>query len=146
VDLHGSLDEIERAYAEHLAHVREQELQQGVTLVGPHRDDPYISLGGIDMHTYGSRGQHRTITLAIKLAELRLMQRRTGEQPILLLDDVASELDPQRRAYLLRAIEGHEQVLLTTSDLELLDPDFVQRYPRFEVCAGRVTAPADSRF
>ncbi len=140
VDLRGPLDEIEHAYAEHLERIRGRELQQGVTLVGPHRDDVSISLGGIDMHIYGSRGQHRTITLAIKLAELRLMHRRTGEQPILLLDDVASELDPQRRAYLLRAIEGHEQVLLTTSDLALLEPDFVRRYPCFEVCAGNVTS------
>lgn len=143
IDLCGPLDEIERAYAEHLERIRGRELQQGATLVGPHRDDVYISLDSIDMHRYGSRGQHRMITLAIKLAELRLMHRRTGEQPILLLDDVASELDPQRRAYLLRAIEGHEQVLLTTSDLELLDPDFVRRYPRFEVCAGSVTSPPD---
>jgi DNA replication and repair protein RecF len=143
VELCGPAEEVRRAYAEHLERIKVRELQQGVTLVGPHRDDVSISLGGIDMHTYGSRGQHRMITLAIKLAELRLMERRTGEQPILLLDDVASELDPQRRAFLLRAIEQHEQVLLTTSDLGLLDPAFVQRHPRFEVCAGNVTPAPD---
>jgi DNA replication and repair protein RecF len=138
VDLGGPVAEIQRAYAEHLARIQGRELQQGVTLVGPHRDDFSVSLGGVDMHTFGSRGQHRTAALAVKLAELRLMQHRTGEQPILLLDEVASELDSPRRAYLLRSIAQHEQVLLTTSDLELLDPAFVRQHPCFEVCAGTI--------
>jgi DNA replication and repair protein RecF len=94
-----------------------RELAQGVTLAGPHRDEMRFLVDGVDMNIYGSRGQQRSTALALKLAEMELVHAQTGEQPILLLDDVLSELDEKRRRYLLGRIDSHEQTLLTTCDL-----------------------------
>ena len=77
---------------------RREEIARGVTVVGPHRDDMHFIVGGVDMTLYGSRGQQRTTALALKLAEVELMTQSTGEAPLLLLDDVMSELDAARRA------------------------------------------------
>ena len=94
-----------------------RELAQGVTLAGPHRDEMRFLVDGVDMNIYGSRGQQRSTALALKLAELELMHGQTGEQPILLLDDVLSELDAKRRRYLIGRVDAHEQTLVTTTDL-----------------------------
>ncbi len=94
-----------------------RETAQGITLAGPHRDEMRFLVDGVDMNIYGSRGQQRSTALALKLAEMELMHTQTGERPILLLDDVLSELDEQRRRYLIGRIDAHEQTLLTTSDL-----------------------------
>ena len=81
--------------------VRRREIAQGANVLGPHRDDLAFLAGGVNLATYGSRGQQRTVALALKLAELEYIEAETGDQPILLLDDVLSELDAQRRADLL---------------------------------------------
>ncbi len=94
-----------------------RELAQGVTLVGPHRDDLRFLVDGVDMNIYGSRGQQRSSALALKLAEMELLHQQTGEQPILLLDDVLSELDERRRQYLVRRVDTHEQTFVTTTDI-----------------------------
>jgi DNA replication and repair protein RecF len=94
-----------------------RELAQGVTLAGPHRDEMRFLVDGVDMNIYGSRGQQRSTALALKLAELELMHGQTGEQPVLLLDDVLSELDAKRRRYLIGRVDAHEQTLVTTTDL-----------------------------
>jgi len=94
-----------------------RELAQGMTLAGPHRDEMRFLVDGVDMNIYGSRGQQRSTALALKLAELELMYGQTGEQPILLLDDVLSELDAKRRRYLIGRVDAHEQTLVTTTDL-----------------------------
>ncbi|MEP7199257.1 MAG: DNA replication and repair protein RecF, partial [Chloroflexota bacterium] len=94
-----------------------RELAQGVTLAGPHRDEMRFLVDGVDMNIYGSRGQQRSTAVALKLAEMELMHQQTGEHPILLLDDVLSELDERRRRYLMGRIDTHEQTLLTTCDL-----------------------------
>jgi DNA replication and repair protein RecF len=91
-----------------------RELAQGVTLAGPHRDEMRFLVDGVDMNIYGSRGQQRSTALALKLAEMELMHTQTGEQPILLLDDVLSELDAKRRQYLIGRVDAHEQTLVTT--------------------------------
>lgn len=104
---------------------RDESIARGLTTVGPHRDDLALALGAVDVRTFGSRGQQRTVTLAVKLAEARLMWTATGERPVLLLDDVLSELDPDRRRDLLALLGGHEQTILTTTELASLPPDFL---------------------
>jgi len=94
------------------------ELRLAQSLVGPHRDDLIFQVDGVDMNAYGSRGQQRTVALSLKLAELQLMREATGQLPILLLDDVMSELDEARRSRVLGAIEPGQQVLATATDLD----------------------------
>ncbi len=96
----------------------------------------------VDLGTYGSRGQQRTAVLALKLAELAWMQERTGETPVLLLDEVLAELDPSRRAYLLRRISAAEQAILTTTDPAMFTDEFLSRATRCEVDQGRITPHA----
>ncbi len=114
---------------------RREEMQRGMTLVGPHRDDFRFTLSGVDLGRFGSRGQSRTAVLALKLAEMAWMCDRSGEWPLLLLDEVLAELDPQRRHELLQRINGAEQVLLTTADLDMVMPQF-----RSQACVWRVSA------
>jgi len=90
--------------------------------VGPHRDDLVFSLGARPLATFASRGQQRTAILAFKLAEVDLLTALDGYPPLLLLDDVFSELDPERRAHLVRRIAGLPQAFVTTTTLEDLDP------------------------
>ena len=106
---------------------RSRELAAGTTLYGPHRDDLRFLANGHDLRTYGSRGQQRTAALALKLAEVQAMQDETGEAPLLLLDDVMSELDAHRRATLLTALAGVNQAVLTTTDWADFSPDFREK-------------------
>src|SRR5213078_1345488 len=101
-----SLDliELQKKYREQLRVLRQREIIQGVCLLGPHRDDLEFVVNGVNMLTYGSHGQQRTAALATKLAELAFMRISTGDEPILLLDDVFSELDHLRRDYLLNQV------------------------------------------
>lgn len=118
---------------------RRDELGRGQTLIGPHRDDLLFTVGGVNLGMYGSRGQQRSVTLALKLGEAELMQARSGETPVLLLDDLLSELDAQRRSHLLRAISRpQQQTLLSATDLSDFDPDFLQHIQRLRVEEGRV--------
>lgn len=111
------------ALARRLAETSEKEIWNGTTLVGPHRDDLVFVLGGRDLAGFGSRGQQRTAILAQKLAELDLLTALDGRPPLLLLDDVFSELDPARRAHLVRRIAELPQAFVTTTALEDLDPE-----------------------
>ena len=115
-----------------------EEIARGITLSGPHRDDLLFLNGQIDLRTYGSRGQQRTAVLATKLAEVELMARVTGEQPILLLDEVMSELDADRRQYLCRQITRAEQSLVTTTDLDTLAPGVLELAALYCVTEGRL--------
>jgi DNA replication and repair protein RecF len=108
--------EVAAAFKSHLRQARREEIARGVTVVGPHRDDMHFTVDGVDMTLYGSRGQQRTTALALKLAEVDLMHDVTGETPLLLLDDVMSELDARRRARVMGMVDGVEQAILTTTD------------------------------
>ncbi|MET1232306.1 MAG: DNA replication/repair protein RecF [Candidatus Limnocylindrales bacterium] len=124
-----------------LAETAEKELWNGATLVGPHRDDVAFDLGGRDMTTFASRGQQRTAILSLKLAELELLTDPvTGEAPLLLLDDVFSELDPDRRAQLVRRIRLLPQAIVTTTTLDDLDPALVSASTTWHVRDGAVVA------
>ena len=123
---------------ERLHQLRREEVHRGMTLVGPHRDDFRFVLSGVDLGIFGSRGQGRTSVLALKLAEMAWMRDRSGEWPLLLLDEVLAELDPQRRYELLQRITTAEQVLLTTADLDMVATGF-QRHARvWRVTSGTV--------
>ncbi len=119
--LDASVDEIQTEFRRWLSLEAEREMAQGTTVVGPHRDDLLLVLSGKSVDKFGSRGQQRTVALALKLAELDLLQRHTGQVPVLLLDDVLSELDEARRGALRDVVRQHEQVLLTTTELPDMD-------------------------
>lgn len=97
----------------------EEEIAAGATLVGPHRDDFEVWQNNQNLHTYGSRGEQRTAVFNLKLAELEFLSEQTGQRATLLLDDIFSELDEQRRRHLLEVIP-QQQTLLTTTDIDLV--------------------------
>ncbi len=123
-----------------LAETAEKELWNGATLVGPHRDDLVFELDERDLAAFASRGQQRTAILAFKLAELELLTGPDGEPPLLLLDDVFSELDPERRSHLVRRIRALPQAIVTTTTLDDLDPTLVAESTAWHVMPGRVQA------
>lgn len=118
---------------------RQIELQRGVTLVGPHRDDLEFLVNGRLLAEFGSRGQQRTAVLALKLAEVAWMEAQTGERPVLLLDEVLAELDQSRRAFLLNSIGSAEQAILTAADPTMFTDQFLAQATRLEVAGGQVT-------
>src|SRR5512146_1171891 len=135
---HLELDEIRDGFRASLSALRNEEIARGVTTIGPHRDELRFLANDIDLGNYGSRGQVRTALLALKLAEVNWMKDRTGEWPVILLDEVMAELDLQRRADLLKYVGVSEQVLFTTTDLNLFTPEFVQQAEVWKVESGRV--------
>src|SRR5690625_1576434 len=107
-----------------VARLQQDELRRGVSLVGPQRDDVRFLIGGVDARTFASQGQQRTAVLSLKLAELEFLWEETGENPVLLLDDVLSELDETRRRFLLEAVSDHVQTFVTAVQAEPL-PKFL---------------------
>ena len=145
VDRSGlELEEIQAGFVEKLARLRREEIARGMTTIGPHRDELRFLANGIDLGDYGSRGQIRTALLALKMAEVDWMKERTGEWPVILLDEVMAELDLERRADLLTYLGQREQVLFTTTDLNLFTPEFVQNAEVWDVHAGTVNPRGDS--
>lgn len=129
---------IKKRFVEELISLRQEEIARGVTTIGPHRDELRFLANGIDLGDYGSRGQMRTTLLSLKLAEVDWMKQRTGEYPVILLDEVMAELDPQRRTDLLNYLGKAEQSLLTTTDLDLFTNDFVENAQVWNVVSGTV--------
>jgi DNA replication and repair protein RecF len=130
--------EVRETFLAYLQKARAEEINRGITLVGPHRDDLHFLVDGIDMTLYGSRGQQRTAALSTKLAEISLMHRTTGEIPVLLLDDVMSELDAARRQQVITVVDQAGQALLTTTDWEDFSPDFRRRARLLSVMMGQL--------
>lgn len=133
----GTLPEIQEAYLKLLEQKEQEDIERGNTALGCHRDDIQIQINGTDVRAFGSQGQQRTTALSLKLSELVLMEKETGEAPVLLLDDVMSELDPKRQRMLLEHI-GRVQTFITATDLSQL-PD-VQNLNRevYWVSEGRI--------
>ena len=121
----SQLSEIESRFRQALEQVRGKEIGQGMTLAGPHRDNLRFQVNDADMSAYGSRGQQRTVALSLKLAEAKYMHAEVSDPPVLLLDDMLSELDQPRRQHLLEAIIPFQQVLITTTDLDRFQPSFL---------------------
>lgn len=138
VDPGRDILQAQQHYREQLHEVRRKEIQQGVCLLGPHRDDMEFLVDGVNMLTYGSRGQQRTVALSTKLAELAYMRASTGDEPVLLLDDVFSELDHRRREYLLHEVLQHEQVLLTATDFMSFPEEILAKAHRYQVIKGKI--------
>lgn len=122
-----------------LARIREAELRRGVSILGPHRDDILFSLDGVDLRSYGSRGQNRTAMLALKLGEVQWHYVQTKEWPVLLLDEVLAELDPQRRDDLLERVGKVSQAILTTADIHMVNNRFRQQAELWEIRGGQIS-------
>lgn len=130
---------IEQAFLAHLARLRDDEIGRGQTLIGPHRDDVLIAAGGVPVGAYGSRGQQRSATLALKLGEAELMRMRTGDAPVLLLDDLLSELDAERRAHVQDVLERpDQQTIVTATGTTDFDLNFLGRTRRWRVESGHL--------
>jgi DNA replication and repair protein RecF len=117
-----------------------EDLRRGSTSVGPHRDDVAVSLDGRDARSFASQGQQRTAVVSLKLAEAALVMRRTGERPVLLLDDVLSELDAERRGALLRRIAGEGQVIVTSAEVGPFPPELISEARVWTVHEGQIEA------
>jgi len=138
----GPLGAVSAAFRAQVQALRQREIAAGMTLAGPHRDDFRFVIDGVDAGVYGSRGQRRTAALAAKLSEVDLMRRETGEYPILLLDDVFSELDARRRQFLLRwlaPLGPSQQAVITTTDLDVLPQALLDHCQLWHIEAGRLS-------
>ncbi|MEO8754737.1 MAG: DNA replication and repair protein RecF, partial [Casimicrobiaceae bacterium] len=133
----ATVEDVRAALIEKLHATHARDIGARVTLTGPHRDDLSMTLGGEPAASFASRGQQRTAALALRLAEARLLQDRSGERPILLLDDVLSELDEARRASVLAALDA-EQVIITSADADRFG-DLIASAQVWHVTAGVAT-------
>ncbi|TCZ75659.1 DNA replication/repair protein RecF [Paenibacillus albiflavus] len=122
-----------------LSKIRDQEIRRGVSILGPHRDDLLFFINGKEVQTYGSQGQQRTTALSLKLAELELIYEEVGEYPILLLDDVLSELDEYRQTQLIQTFQSKVQTFITTTGLESVHLDQLNNASIFHVNSGSIT-------
>ncbi|MFP6567074.1 MAG: DNA replication/repair protein RecF [Dehalococcoidia bacterium] len=125
---------------EGLANERSREIAQGFTILGPHRDDVEPQVAGMQASAYASRGQVRTVVLAMKLAEAEHLKRRRGQEPVLLLDDVLSELDSGRRNLVLDKAATYQQCFITTAEPDIIRPERLSQMHRFDVKLGSVKA------
>lgn len=126
-----------REFEARLDEARGEEMRRGVSLVGPHRDDLSFSVSGVDLAAFGSRGQQRLAVVALKLAETTAMSEAGGEPPVLLLDDVLSELDASHRSLLTATASSlSAQLVVTSTDTELLDLPELAELPRAHVKHG----------
>ena len=139
---HLSLDAVRASFLAHLHVGRSRDLAAGMTLLGPHRDDLGFQVGDRNLRTYGSRGQQRTAALASKLAEVVVMTRAAGETPLLLLDDVMSELDADRRAMLVDALTSVPQAIVTTTDWSDFSDELLASARKLHIHGGQLEAAA----
>ncbi|HLF05255.1 MAG TPA: DNA replication and repair protein RecF [Dehalococcoidia bacterium] len=139
------LADTQRGFRQRLARLRPRELAAGATLLGPHRDDflllrpPAEGLRQeVDLGTFASRGEARTLALALRLAEAAYLAAARGDEPVVLLDDVLSELDASRRRLVLQKVSQYQQVLITTTDLATVAEFFGTGATYFRVAEGKV--------
>ncbi len=134
------LGQIQDRYREVLQKQRHQDIQRGITTVGPHRDEIRFLSNGLDLGAYGSRGQGRTAVIALKLAELEWIKNKHNQSPLFLLDEVLAELDPNRRRDLLCRLLECQQAILTTTELGLFEPSFIERATVWHIQNGQLVA------
>jgi len=133
-----TVEQIHQAFFEAIFQKVIIEQHQGTSLVGPHRDEVLLTINATPAREYGSQGQQRTLVLALKLAELELLESVIGEPPLLLLDDVLAELDLQRQDHLLNAIGDRVQTIITTTHLGSFDAQWLNAARIFRVESGRI--------
>jgi DNA replication and repair protein RecF len=134
----GQSELVSERFAKLLQESLATDITRGATTIGPHRDDWSFQLNGRSLGSFGSRGQQRTAILALKMGEINWMTAVTGEQPVLLLDEVVAELDEQRRAALLGAVSQTTQAILTATDPGMFTEQFLQTATRMAVENGRI--------
>jgi DNA replication and repair protein RecF len=132
-------EEVQQAFLAKIQQRAVAEIHQGTTLVGPHRDEVELTINQTPARQYGSQGQQRTLVLALKLAELQLIEEVVKEPPLLLLDDVLAELDPSRQNQLLDAIQDRFQTLITTTHLGSFDSQWLNSSQILFVKAGEIS-------
>ena len=144
----GSIDATKDIFKKKIAEKRELELRRGITMVGPHLDDLKIMINGCDTRKYSSQGQKRTAALALKMAEINLFKKRNEMWPIVLLDDVFSEFDKERRMYLLDFIrKSSGQCFISTADaVDNIISNIESDYKIIMIDKGRVTGEKGRSF
>jgi DNA replication and repair protein RecF len=126
-------------YAEALRGAHRADIERGTTSIGPHRDDFEVLLGGVNLTTFGSQGQQRLATLALKFAARDHVRGEMGEEPVLLFDDVMSELDERRREYLAGYFLESTQAVITTTNLDYFDGEILERARVVRISGGAVS-------
>ena len=139
LDRQLSAETIKPQFLERLLAQRREAIGRGITIAGPHRDELRIFINERDCGLFGSRGQARTAVMALKFAELEWMRDQLGEYPLFLLDEVVAELDSSRRKYLLDRLDGRAQTLVTTTEIEIFSPAFLQRATIYQVENGQIS-------
>ena len=135
---HTNIDEDKEVLKEKLTSNLNKELMYKMTLVGPNRDDFYFKLDDKNLSLYGSQGQMRSAVLALKLSEVKLFNDMTGDSPILLLDDIFSELDIEKRNNLLSTLSNNVQTVITTTDIENITEDIRKKANVYEIDDGNI--------
>lgn len=135
---HLEMQDIQSGFQKQLHGTYREDIARGITTLGPHRDELRFISNQIDLGDYGSRGQARTALLSMKLAELQWMHDKTGEWPVLLLDEIMSELDPTRRSEVLAALTDVDQALLTSTDPVMFGENFIHEHEIWKVDQGMV--------
>ena len=134
-----TVEDISSNFRNALAQVRGQELARGTTVKGPHRDDISFVVNEMDVRYFGSQGQQRTAALAVKLAEIHLVQEMVGESPVVLLDDVMAELDEKRRSHVFDLTCGQCQTFASATSLDQFSDEAIAEATIFDVRKGQVT-------
>lgn len=119
--------EMEKRYLDKLKKYIEKDIESASTQLGPHRDDILMTVNNNELKTYGSQGQQRTAVLSIKLSEVELIKKERGIYPVLLLDDVFSELDEQRRKYLIKSFEDMQTLITVTDAIDLKEMEMIEK-------------------
>lgn len=123
----------------------DKDVLYGLTLIGPHRDDFKFFIGDKEMGLYASQGQLRAAVLALKLSEIEIFRKNTGDEPILLLDDIFSELDLKKKNRLIKYIIDDVQTIITTTDLHMIDEVLVNKAKIFEVESGKIVKEVERK-
>ena len=131
-------DDIAQNFSKVLLERKFEEMRRGQACVGPHRDDIIFCINGEDATRFASQGQQRTVVLALKLSELDIITTKTGDEPVLLLDDVLAELDDIRQNYLLKSININTQTIITSVDTVLFEKEFLDDVVIYKIENGNI--------
>ena len=132
------IEEIASAFKNALEERKSEEIRRALSCVGPHRDDILFYINNSEASKYASQGQQRTVVLALKLSELDIITEKTGDEPILLLDDVLAELDDLRQNYLLKSINAETQTIITSVDTVLFEEEFLRDVKIYKIEKGKI--------
>ena len=132
------INDIQTVFKTALEERKTEEIRRCQACVGPHRDDIDFKINGLDGTKFASQGQQRTVVLALKLSELDIITDKTGDEPILLLDDVLAELDDIRQNYLLKSISVNTQTIITSVDTILFEEEFLKDVRIYKIENGEI--------